>query len=194
MPSLNVEKLLECICNTSNCQERNCVKWDQTKSGSLIHIRIDGCVISSEEQNKCDCLIIFSPSQVSRAYIFLVEAKSSNYSLTKVIKQLQAGRDAFNESIQTISEAVLDSNTVRSMLSDPHQSNPIIVDLIVKSLSHIRQQKYYIIPVLYANRKIPLLKRTGYGDRFKIKIGGNKKRKIDFVKCRDDILGIVPRQ
>ncbi len=181
-----------CICDMSECPEKACVKWDRARSSDMIHIRIDGCVVTSNDVQKCDCLVLYTPSGADKCFVFLVEAKSTSYGVDEVVNQLQTGRDVFNRVVQSIGAATIQPAFVQSLLPVELQGNAGLVSLLVRSLSCLRTQQYAIIPVLCANKKIDLLKRVGYSDRFKITVG-KRKLPIHFKKCGEDILDVVKR-
>ena len=187
MSSSGIKRILDCLCDTSSCIEKSHIKWDRT-SQDFVHSRIDGCVSTSSNEKKCDCLIMYSPSRVNRTYVFIVEVKRANYNIGEVIEQLLSCRNKFNLASRNIGAHLLNVNTIRSMLPAPYQTNKGMARLVCRSLSNIRQENYDLIPVLCAKRKIRLLQRVGYTHRFKLKIGSRKSIPIGFVKSGEDIL------
>jgi hypothetical protein len=62
--------------------------WNRDQ-GKHIHVRVDGCLVTSTNVQKCDCLIIYFPSSCSKTVLFFVEVKGREYSLDHVKEQIE---------------------------------------------------------------------------------------------------------
>jgi hypothetical protein len=172
-----LKKLLANLCNTASCLEKGHIVWNQ-RPYPAIHIRIDGGFIKSTQVKKNDCLLLCDPSRTFTFAVF-VEVKRTSYTLDEVVKQLQTGRDAFNEAIAEVNRTLEDPNVVLLMLPRSFQTHRAATR-IAESLSNIRRNRYKIVPVLCAKtktRKITekssLHKRVALSPRFKIRTGKN---------------------
>lgn len=182
MISAKLKTLLENICDTGYCLEHGHVVWHK-HGGSLLHVRVDGGFIKSNEIKKNDCLILYNlhnhkPAQLT--LVVFIEVKKTSYSLREVVEQLQNGRDEFNQAVVDISPSLEKAGAILPLLRPERRTNHN-AQLVAHSLANIRRNKYEVIPILCAKSKIGLLKRVGFSPQFKIRVG-NKYKIIRFLK------------
>lgn len=84
---MSLADLFRCICKESECKEQGSILWS-SNDGKYVHIRIDGCVIKSDDK-KCDCLLMYFPSNTSKIIMFFIEVKGRSYSLSEVKEQIE---------------------------------------------------------------------------------------------------------
>ena len=183
MPEFNVNMMLGCLCQPSECRESACLKWT-SGSPDFVHVRVDDCFITSQDQKKCDCLLFYTPPPEDYTFVFLIEVKSESYDLKEVIEQLQKGRDAFNAAIQGLSQPPT-SKALLPLVPGSHTKRKECARLMSRSLANVKRRKFSLVPVLYANKKIEMLRRVGYPFRIK---NGSRDEPIVFKKCRENIL------
>jgi CDP-glycerol glycerophosphotransferase (TagB/SpsB family) len=186
--SPSITTLLRCICDTKSCVERTRITFDHGMQ-NMIHIRVDGCVVKGNMSKRCDCLIIHTSDQKDSTFVFLVETKGASYHVNHVKKQLQKGRDEFNQCIQALSTHTLNVLEIRKMLPAPYKNDKTIAKAVVKAFSNIRQAKYQLVPVLYGKKnRIARLRRK---PAVRIKAGGKKTEKIRYLYYNEDITKTV---
>ena len=140
MGRLNMANLLGSICDTTKCQEANCINWQSLISNSL-HIRIDGEAITDDTISKCDCLILYSPPEQDYTWVTFIEVKATNPDRTKVKKQLQACLDEYNEFISELQDSPPTEAELTEMLLPSFRNNEQLIPLISKTLEQIFNRK-----------------------------------------------------
>lgn len=85
---VSLRDLLRCICKERECQQKGQVRWN-SDDGKYVHTRIDGCVVKSNQTEKCDCLLFHFPENSTRTVIFFVEVKGRSYDLGEVKTQIE---------------------------------------------------------------------------------------------------------
>jgi len=156
----------------------------------LLHVRVDGGFITDNNVKKNDCLIFCSKSLTDQfTSVVLIEVKSKSYTIDEVVEQLQRGRDEFNEAIRDLDQSFERPIIIKPMLPLGQRTNSIAA-LAAHSLTNVRRNRYEVVPILCAKKKIELLKRVAYNARFKIRMG-NKSERIRFVKSGSSFVSVL---
>ena len=182
MTRINIATLLGSICDTTNCQESGCINWQSLISNS-IHIRIDGKAITDQTIPKCDCLILYSPTNLDYTWVTIIEVKGTNPTINEVTKQLQTCLDKYNEVISELRRHLPTKAEFTKMLLPNFRNNAQLILLISKTIDHIFKGKTRIVPVLYAVKNVSRMKRTGYSRPFRL----SNKQRIVFMECKKDL-------
>lgn len=182
MARINIATLLGNICDTMNCLESGCINWQSLISNS-IHIRIDGKAITDQTIPKCDCLILYSPTNLDYTWVTFIEVKATNPSTTKVKKQLQTCLDKYNECASELQQHLPTQAELTEMLLPNFRNNAQLILLISKTVDQIFKGKTRTVSVLYAAKNVSRMKRTGYSQPFRL----NNKQRIVFMECKKDL-------
>lgn len=182
MARINIATLLGNICDTTNCQESSCINWQSIISNS-VHIRIDGKAITDQTIPKCDCLILYSPTNLDYTCVTFIEVKATNPSRTEVKKQLQTCLDEYNEFISELRQPPPTQAELTKMLLPNFRNNAQLILLISKTIGQIFKRKARIVPVLYALENVSRMKRTGYSRDFRL----SNDQRILFMECKEDL-------
>lgn len=103
----HVEKIADCYCfNNNGCQQKGDITWN-AEDGEYIHIRIDCCVICSNNIQKCDCLLIFHNENLKKPVMYFIEFKGANYDLEEIQSQIQNAIDIIATNLREYSEKVI---------------------------------------------------------------------------------------
>jgi hypothetical protein len=103
---MSLADLLKCICRERECREQGHVVW-RNEGGKYVHVRVDGCLVSSSEVKKCDCFILYFPANSVKTIMFFVEVKSGNYSLDEVKEQIEKTVSLIESICSSIKDRVL---------------------------------------------------------------------------------------